>query len=69
MASLGLKDKIGQELFAGDKVQIVNGATSGTVIYKIQAAGKPYTVVGNLNEKDGKMGTLEVAAKKVRKIK
>lgn len=69
MASLGLKDKIGQELFAGDRVQIVNGAKAGTVLHKIRVVGKPYTIEGDLDEKDPAKGSLEIANKKVRRMR
>ena len=68
MGSLNLKDKVGAELFAGDKVQIVNGAKSGTILYKIQASRKPFTIEGCLNEKDEKLGIVVIETKKVRKI-
>ena len=68
MQPIGMKDKARKHLYAGDKVQIVNGPNSGTVIYKIRASNQPYTIVGDLNPKDSKLGSLEVLSKKVIKL-
>lgn len=68
-SSLGFRDKNGQELFAGDRVQIVNGAKAGTVIHNITAAAKPFTNSGGVHLKDGRKDPLEIVAKKVIKLK
>jgi len=65
---LPLRDKIGNELKAGDKVQIVNGAHAGKVIYKIKIGEKPYTIRGQVDAKDETRGVIETISKKVRKI-
>lgn len=68
MPKLGMRDKAGEDLSAGDTVQVVNGANSGKVLYKIRAAGKPYAIVGDLSKEPAKSETIEVLSKKVRKI-
>lgn len=67
--TLGLKDKYGEELFAGDSVQIVKGAKSGSVLHDIKAVPKVYTIVGEVLTKDGRKESIQVAAKKVMKVK
>ncbi len=68
MISLRMKDKKGQELFEGDRVQVVNGAQSGQILTQIKAAAKPFTLVGTVKGPDGKATSVEVVAKKVLKL-
>jgi hypothetical protein len=68
MASLGMKDKNYQELFAGDKVQIVNGANAGKALHKIRAAGRPYYIVGDLGTGTKAPVPVEISCKKVMRL-
>lgn len=68
MLSLGLNDKNGQELFAGDKVQIVNGRHSGAILYKIRAYPRAFTIEGNLSEKAEDTRTIHIACRKVLRL-
>jgi hypothetical protein len=68
MVTLGLKDKNDQELFAGDTVQIVNGANAGKTLYQIRAAAKSYTIEGNLSANPKDQRPLQVSCKKVMRL-
>lgn len=65
LISIGLTDKNNKELFAGDKVQIVNGANAGKILYKIRAAAKAYTVEGDLSNDAKDPRPLQVSCKKI----
>ncbi len=68
MVSLGLNDKNGQELFADETVQIVNGAKAGKALYKIRAAAKAYTIEGNLSTRPDDPQPFQISCKKVMRL-
>lgn len=68
MISLGMKDKNGQELFADETVQIVNGANAGKELYKIRAAARAYTIEGNLSTKPDDPQPFQISSRKVMRL-
>jgi hypothetical protein len=67
MVSLEIKDKNGQELFAGDTVQIVNGADAGKTLYNIRASKKEFYIEGFLDAKDEK-SMVHIMCKKIMRL-
>ncbi|MGE4130494.1 MAG: hypothetical protein AB7F86_02585 [Bdellovibrionales bacterium] len=69
MDSLGLTDKNNCELFAGDTVQIVNGANAGKTLYKIRASAKSYTIEGSLSPEADASPSIQISCKKVMRVR